>query len=245
MKNAKAVFDSAEKLRDVVTGMLFSAPITHVYNPLDYAWNAHAMYLKMYAHGKKHVVFLGMNPGPWGMAQTGVPFGEVALVRDWVGINTSVNKPENEHPKRPIEGFNCKRSEVSGKRLWGLFKDRFGDAATFFKDHFVANYCPLVFMESTGKNFTPDKLPGAQTKILYEVCDQHLRDTIEALSPEWVIGVGAFAEQRAQQALRGMNVKIAKILHPSPSSPLANKNWAEKATQQLVELGVWGLEVKE
>ena len=35
----------------------------------------------------KRVVFLGMNPGPFGMAQVGVPFGEVAAVRDWLRID--------------------------------------------------------------------------------------------------------------------------------------------------------------
>ena len=38
------------------------------------------------APGRKEAVFLGMNPGLWGMAQTGVPFGTVSLVRDWMGI---------------------------------------------------------------------------------------------------------------------------------------------------------------
>lgn len=240
MKEAEGVVESAKKLRDLVAGMVFSEPVTCVYNPLDYAWDAHEMYLRKYGEGKKRVVFLGMNPGPWGMAQTGVPFGEVALVRDWVGVNASVRKPLNEHLKRPIEGFSCKRSEVSGRRLWGLFRERFGLAEVFFRDHFVANYCPLVFMELSGKNFTPDKLPVSESKVLYEACDEHLREVVDSMSPEWVIGVGAFAEQRAREALRGKDVKIARILHPSPSSPLANKDWAGQVTRQLVGLGVWG-----
>jgi len=42
-----------------------------------------------------------MNPGPWGMAQTGVPFGEINAVKDWLGINAEVDKPQKQHPKRP------------------------------------------------------------------------------------------------------------------------------------------------
>ncbi len=234
-----AMIESAKRLRDAVANMVFSAPITHVYNPLDYAWEAHELYLKMYGNGHKKIVFLGMNPGPWGMAQTGVPFGEISLIRDWVEINTPIKKPNKEHPKRPIEGFSCKRSEVSGKRLWGLFKEKFTEANIFFKDHFVANYCPLVFMESTGRNRTPDKLPVNETQTLYAACDQHLREQINLLSAEWLIAVGGFAEERARIALKGMPIKIGKILHPSPASPSANKNWAEKATRQLIDLGVW------
>lgn len=239
MREAHGVIESAKCLRDAVDGMVFSSPITHVYNPLNYAWDAHEMYLKIHGSGQKRVVFLGMNPGPWGMAQTGVPFGEVAFVKDWVGVNAQVRRPLKEHPKRPIEGFNCKRSEVSGRRLWGLFKERFGDASIFFKDHFVANYCPLVFMECTGRNRTPDKLPVNESQALYAVCDQHLREMVKLLSAEWVIGVGGFAEERARFALKGTNIKLGRILHPSPASPAANKNWGEKATQQLIDLGVW------
>lgn len=239
MVGVEGMIESAERLRDAVDGMVFSEPVTDVYNPLNYAWAAHEMYLRKYGMGPKRVVFLGMNPGPWGMAQTGVPFGEVALVKEWVGVNALVRRPLKENLKRRIEGFNCKRSEVSGRRLWGLFKERFGEASVFFKEHFVANYCPLVFMEETGRNRTPDKLPISEAEALYAVCDQFLREEVQFLSPEWVIGVGGFAERRAEIALKGMDIRIGHILHPSPASPAANKNWGEKATQQLIDLGVW------
>lgn len=239
MQYANAMIESAKKLRDAVDSLAFSNPITHVYNPLNYAWNAHELYLQKYANSKKSVIFLGMNPGPWGMAQIGVPFGEIDHIKNWLNINTPISKPVQEHPKRLIEGFNCKRSEVSGRRLWGLFKDRFGTPDDFFQHHFVANYCPLVFMESSGRNRTPDKLPFNESHSLYNLCDQHLREIVEILSPNWVIGVGAFAQTRAHHALQGKNVHIGHILHPSPASPAANKGWAEKATQQLINLGIW------
>lgn len=239
MKTAESVIAATKRLRAEVDRLTFALPVTHVYNPLNYAWKAHEAYLKKYATTQKKVIFLGMNPGPWGMAQVGVPFGEVSLVRDWVKINESVEKPSNEHPKRPIQGFDCQRSEVSGRRLWSLFKDRFGTAEAFFKDHFVANYCPLVFMEETGRNRTPDKLSKEETNALYEACDVYLREIVDVLKPEWVIGVGAFAENRIKIALEGRGVKIGKILHPSPASPAANRGWAELATKQMVELGIW------
>jgi Uracil DNA glycosylase superfamily. len=128
---------------------------------------------------------------------------------------------------------------VSGRRLWGLFSERFESAEAFFDDHFVANYCPLVFMEESGRNRTPDKLPAAEVDPLYLLCDTHLRALVETLEPDWVIGVGAFAEGRAKIALDGMDVKIGRVLHPSPASPAANRGWAEQATKQLVKLGIW------
>jgi single-strand selective monofunctional uracil DNA glycosylase len=234
-----AAIAAARELSAGVATLRFAAPITHVYNPLQYAWSAHRSYLQQHANSHKKVVFMGMNPGPFGMAQTGVPFGEVSLVRDWVGVAESIDKPEQEHPKRLIEGFDCQRSEVSGRRLWGLFAERFEFAETFFQDHFVANYCPLVFMEASGRNRTPDKLPAAEVAALYALCDAHLRELVNALQPEWLIGVGAFAEGRARLALQGCNVQVGRILHPSPASPAANRGWGAQASQQLQTLGVW------
>ena len=234
-----SIVKSAKKLSNSVDKLIFSLPTHMVYNPLKYAWNPHQAYLKKHADSPKQVIFLGMNPGPWGMAQTGVPFGEISLVKDWVGISESIEKPSVVHEKRPIEGFDCKRSEVSGRRLWGLFQGKYGSAESFFKEHFVANYCPLVFMEESGKNRTPDKLLAAEKKALFDACDSHFRDLVKYLNSKWVIGVGAFAEQRAIEALDGVDIKIGRILHPSPASPGSNKDWPSKVTKQLKELGIW------
>ena len=238
---ANALISAAQVLRESLRPLRFAAPVEYVYQPLDYAWVPHEAYLRRFGSTHKQVVFVGMNPGPFGMTQTGVPFGEIAAVRDWMGIHEPVGKPEREHPKRPVVGFDCPNSEVSGRRLWGLFAQRFGKAEAFFKDHFVANYCPLVFIEASGRNHTPDKLPAAETTAMEAACDAHLRAVIAALQPEWVIGVGAFAEERALRAKEAMggDFKTGRVLHPSPASPAANRDWAGAATKQLVKLGVW------
>jgi single-strand selective monofunctional uracil DNA glycosylase len=228
----------ADRLRREVRRLGFAKPVTHVYNPLDYAWESHARYLERYGQGRKEVILLGMNPGPWGMAQTGVPFGEVNFVRGWLGINEPVGKPKREHPKRPVAGFACHRSEVSGARLWGWAEQTFGTPKRFFAQFFIANYCPLMFMEATGRNRTPDKLPLLERESLFAACDCALRRTVETLRPRYVIGVGAFAESRARAALGGLDVVIGGILHPSPASPAANRNWAAKAAAQLARLGI-------
>ncbi|MEI7730987.1 MAG: uracil-DNA glycosylase family protein [Verrucomicrobiota bacterium] len=219
----------------------FQFPGGYVYNPLRYAWEPHQMYLSRYTGAPKRVLFLGMNPGPFGMAQTGVPFGEIKAVRDWMGIEAPVGKPPREHPGKPVLGFQCPRSEVSGLRLWGLFAARFGTPQAFFTDHFVHNYCPLLFLENTksGKNVTPEQLPGSDTAALFSLCDEYLRQLVVLLKVEWAIGVGGFAEERLALALQGCNVKIGKVLHPSPASPAANRDWAGTATRQLEAQGVW------
>jgi len=235
---SEALIAAAQELSLAVDGLAFAAPVSHRYNPLAYAWAAHERYLRRYAAGRRKVVFVGMNPGPFGMVQCGVPFGEIAAVRDWMGIEAAISQPTVINPKRPIEGFACTRSEVSGKRLWGLFAERFGTAEAFFAEHFVANYCPLAFFDNA-RNLTPDKLPTAEAAPLYAACDRHLRQIVAALGAHSVIGIGAFAEARAAQALAGTGVRIGRILHPSPASPAANRGWAQAATAQLQALGVW------
>jgi len=236
---SQRLITAAQALSARVDRLRFAEPVTHIYNPLDYAWPAHELYLRRYGHTRKRVVFLGMNPGPFGMTQTGVPFGEIAAVRDWLQIETPIAPPAGAHPKRPVQGFACPRSEVSGRRLWGLFAERHGTPAAFFADHFVVNYCPLVFCEAGGKNRTPDKLPPAEQEQLFAACDEHLRAVLEVLEPDWLVGVGGFAWERGENAIGKLPVKLGRILHPSPASPAANRGWSAAATQQLIELGIW------
>lgn len=236
---SEALLAAARQLRTETGQMQFAPPITHVYNPLVYAWAPHEAYLRRFGGGRKRVIFLGMNPGPFGMAQTGVPFGEVAAARDWLQLACPVGKPEHEHPRRLVTGFACVRSEVSGRRLWGLFAERFGTPERFFAEHIVMNYCPLAFLESSGRNYTPDKLPASEKAALSAACDRHLRAVVAVLEPEWLIGIGDFALKRAQQVFEGSPLKLGRILHPSPASPAANRNWQGAATQQLEALGLW------
>jgi single-strand selective monofunctional uracil DNA glycosylase len=220
-----------------VDRLAFSAPVTHVYNPLRYAAGLHEEYLRRYGAGPKAVVLVGMNPGPFGMAQTGIPFGDVSVVRDWLGLAAPVGKPKREHPKRPVLGLECPRGEVSGTRLWGWARQRFGTPQRFFDRFFVLNYCPLAFLEESGRNRTPDKLPADEQEPLFAACDEALRRMVTELQPRHVIGVGTFATQRARLSL-GPDAQIGAILHPSPASPLANRGWAAAAEKQLVAHGV-------
>ena len=246
MQNASGLIEAAKQLAKDADLCAFSHPVAFVYNPLAYAWGPFSRYTELYGATAKRVLFLGMNPGPWGMAQTGIPFGEIDHVKRWLGIEGAVFAPRREHPKRRVTGFSCGRSEVSGRRLWSLFAEEFGSPEAFFAEHFVANYCPLMFVEESGRNRTPDKLPACERDPLFAVCDQHLVGILENLKPQWLIGIGAFAEKRltliatAQNArLAGLQFRIGRIPHPSPANPTANRDWKTAAKQQLKDLGVW------
>jgi single-strand selective monofunctional uracil DNA glycosylase len=211
-----------------------------VYNPLRYAREPFERYLTRYAGGRKDVVFLGMNPGPWGMAQTGVPFGEVAAVRNWLGIEGRVEAPEVVHPRVPVRGFDCPRSEVSGRRLWGLMRERFGDAREMSRHWFVGNYCPLLFLDADGRNITPDKLARSDREALFPICDRFLAILLSTLRPRWAVGVGAFTRQRLELVAPTLGIEVAAIPHPSPANPAANRGWARQAKAALRSTGIWG-----
>ncbi len=220
--------------------LTFAAPVAIVYNPMDYARSAWDAYGDRYGQGQRDVLVCGMNPGPFGMSQCGVPFGEVNLVRDWLGIHAQIGKPPVEHPRVPVLGFDCPRSEVSGARLWGWAKVRYGTPDAFFQHNFVINYCPLAFMQASGRNRTPDKLPNAERVALFAACDQALADTIALFRPKVVVGVGHFAEARLRAAVGRVDpeIRVGRVPHPSPASPSANRDWAGQMNAAWTALGL-------
>lgn len=237
--HTQQVIDAARQLCEEMEALTFSAPVAYTYNPLTYAWAGHEAYIRRFAGGQKDVLYLGMNPGPFGMAQTGVPFGEIAAVTLWMGITAPVGVPAATHPKRPIQGFSCPRSEVSGRRLWGLFEEMYGTAEAFFSRAYVANYCPLIWMSESGANITPTQLPKEQVAQIDAACQRHLVRLIEILQPKCLVGVGGYALKQLELAaaqLPGQQFTLGTMLHPSPASPVANKHWPEKPRQQICEL---------
>jgi single-strand selective monofunctional uracil DNA glycosylase len=230
--------ETTDALLKELAAMTFGPPVTHVYNPLVYARESWELYLERYGTGRKEVVLLGMNPGPWGMAQTGVPFGEVNFARDWLGLERPVGRPAIEHAKRKVTGFACPRKEVSGQRVWGWAQKHFGTPEAFFARFFVANHCPLAFLEAGGRNRTPDKLPRAEREPLLAACDLALRRTVCHLQPKFVVGIGKFALARAEVALADLDIRLGSIPHPSPANPAANRGWDRLATDGLRKLGV-------
>lgn len=65
--------------------LTFSEPVHYIYNPLEYAWETHRCYVENYCRGGQRILFLGMNPGPFGMAQTGVSTHKYTRLTTFVG----------------------------------------------------------------------------------------------------------------------------------------------------------------
>jgi single-strand selective monofunctional uracil DNA glycosylase len=232
------VLAAADELARRCDAMRFGGAAAYVYNPFTYARAGYAAYVERYANAAKRVVLVGMNPGPFGMTQTGVPFGHIGYVRDWMKIEAKIGKPPREHPKRPVTGFACTRSEVSGARLWGWAESRFGAAPDFFRDYTVLNYCPLAFVEESGRNLTPDKLAAFERAALFEACDAALSASVDALEPAWLIGIGGFAAGRIARLAASRGIRTGAVPHPSPASPAANRGWNAAMEASLASLGI-------
>ena len=59
-----------------------------MYSPLVYAVEPHCSYVCSYGDSEKPILFVGMSATPYGMAQTGVPFGNLKYVRDYLGLKS-------------------------------------------------------------------------------------------------------------------------------------------------------------
>ncbi|CAH0774060.1 unnamed protein product [Bemisia tabaci] len=224
-KKSKLEFDYAEKLialeNELVEKILTSGTdfkhdknVAYTYNPLDYAAELHAQYVQRFCQGPKKILFLGMNPGPHGMTQTGVPFGEIPAVRDFLGIRGPVQQPKRSHPKLPVTGLNCSRSEPSGKRFWGLAKELSGgDPDVFFKNAIVYNYFPLSFITSAGRNITPVELNKGAQALIDKVGDEILSKVLKLFEVDTIVAIGAFAKKRSDAAIKQFKVPNVKNVY--------------------------------
>lgn len=211
-----------------------------VYNPLDYAWEPHKEYIKKYGGLGAQTIIMGMNPGH-GMGNTGIPFGCPKKVRNYLKIkDCKVRKPEKMHPKRKIQGLNCKKPEISGKRIWKLIEEIYGPPDNAFKNIFIINHFPLWMFNDSGQNITPEKLNRKKVKKIFDICDQYVIDVAKILKIKTIVGVGKYAERMAENVTEKKEMKHIKkkmIPHPSPANPLANKEkgaiWRKIAANTL------------
>lgn len=233
----ESILSIENELVQALSQLKFGLPVTCVYNPLVYAQELHEQYVRKYGGRKVEVLLVGMNPGPYGMAQTGVPFGDGTIVRDFLKISGKVNSPNSIHLRRPIYGLDCPRKEISGQRFWGWAQRQFNSATDFLNRFWIHNYCPLIFMEASGKNRTPDKLPASERELLETSCNKALVATINLIQPRLVVGIGKYSAQRIR-ASGAQDIVIGEVMHPSPANPKANKEWAKVFEIQLKSLGV-------
>ena len=213
----------SEQCNKKIPALLKHKDVAHVTNPLDYAWELHEQFIRKWGGFGAKTLLLGMNPGPYGMAQTGVPFGATKMATDVLRIEpVELQTPAGAHPKRPIQGLSMERQEVSGTRFWTFMVDHYGSIEATFSNIFVVNHCPLLILGETGRNITPVDIPKSTINPILDLCDQHLKSVVNIMGIERIIGVGNYAKKRAKNIVPELDIDA--MWHPSPASPLANRN---------------------
>ncbi len=231
----QVVFASVSNAASDLQDRAWQAPVHLVYNPLDYAKDPALAYHRRYVRARSGFLWMGMNPGPFGMVQTGVPFGARETVQEHLGITGAVNRPAREHPRRPIRGFAETREEVSGRRLWTFVAETWGSVDRFAQAHALVNYCPLAFLNERGANIPLPGLAAADRRAVYARCDESLRQTLHILQPRYCVAIGRVAES----ALARVEAPhIVLLPHPSPASPQANRDWSGLARSALSAAGL-------
>jgi single-strand selective monofunctional uracil DNA glycosylase len=226
----------SEQCNKKIPALLKHKDVAHVTNPLDYAWELHEQFIRKWGGFGAKTLLLGMNPGPYGMAQTGVPFGATKMATDVLQIEAvELQTPAGAHPKRPIQGLSMERQEVSGTRFWTFMVDHYGSIEATFSNIFVVNHCPLLILGETGRNITPVDIPKSIINPILDLCDQHLKSVVDIMGIERILGVGNYAKKRAKTIVPELDIDA--MWHPSPASPLANRNggadWRENVASKL------------
>ena len=181
---------------------------------------------------------LGMNPGPFGMAQTGVPFGDVAMVRDFVGITGRVGKAAARASAAAGDGLRL--PPLGGERhaVLGLgarpFRDARSGSSTAPSSRTGARSCSW---RSRARNRPPDKLRAGERAQLFAACDDALVADRGGARGRRSSSASAASPSSARETALGGDVEIGRILHPSPASPAANANWAGLVDAELRALG--------
>lgn len=236
----RRLLEAAAVLREAAEKLRFEHA-AYTYNPLSYALEPYTAYITRYGRGPVgRNLLVGMNPGPWGMAQIGAPFGDPVTVREWMGITGQVQPFADAHRRCPVRGFSSHRREGSGKRLYGWAGRQYGSAERFFEHFFVLNYFPLMLLDKDGKNLTPERLPATERAMAAAVCDPHLRACLRAIEPRCVAGVGHYAAEQARRVVNQLSlaIPVPSLVHPSPANPRANRGWEVLAEAELSAAGV-------
>eukprot|EP01023_Acetabularia_acetabulum_P031317 TRINITY_DN29446_c0_g1_i1.p1 TRINITY_DN29446_c0_g1~~TRINITY_DN29446_c0_g1_i1.p1 ORF type:complete len:252 (+),score=22.23 TRINITY_DN29446_c0_g1_i1:130-885(+) len=215
--------------------------INTIYNPLEYAWEPYENYLRKYCGDYKKTIFVGMNPGYFGMVQTGIPFGDLNMVCNFLHLQ-KFQVPVKQHNIRKIVGYEIKRSEVSGQRFWGLIQTKFGHPDKFFNEdsNFVVNLCPLAFLSETGKNVTPEEISIQEKDKIIVVCMAYFKQIVKFLQIQNIVCIGNFVCKEVKKSLtQDGYYNIVYMQHPSPRVQPQELQWRDVVTKQLEDAGVW------
>ena len=215
---------AASRLRHELRGLRFGPPVSHVYDPLDYARRGYESYVRAFANAPKRVLFVGMNPGP---VRDGADRRAVRRRPD--GARLAAASRRRSAGRRPsTRSDRCRASRVRAARSAAPASGAPSRSASASR----SASSPTTSSRTTARSRSsrraaaiarPTSCPSASARRCFAPATRTCAGWCAALEPEWVIGIGAFAEARAREALPG--ARVGRITHPSPANPRAQENW--------------------
>jgi single-strand selective monofunctional uracil DNA glycosylase len=197
-----------------------------IWNPGLYAASWHALFRKEYPASAGCILVFGLNPGPYGMAQTGIPFTDLKRLREHLprlakGLERrGCSLAGVGLAPRSLRPYLSRTFESSAVRVYRFLSRGWGSAEDGWRSVVVANPCSLLFMDAAGENRTPADLVGAVSRRtgslvaarrLRERCNAlrrlAAREAVRVLSPRGVVLLG-------KDAQRAMQTGIAPLLGP-------------------------------
>ena len=227
-----------------------------VWNPGRYGERWHRRFRETYPPGPNPVLLLGLNPGPYGMGQTGIPFTDIRRLESDLPELAARLRTDGESIGLPgLAPPDLRRRldrtfESSSIRVYRFLRLAGGSAGAGWRRVVAANPCPMLFMEGT-VNRTPADLRRALRKrggrlervtARLEECDQLrrecAREAVRVLEPRGVILLG----RNIQEALAGdpsLGAVPGGVLaweHPARAVPDA---WAGGLVRAVRRRGWW------
>ncbi len=231
-----------------------------IWNPGLYGETWHARFRRLYRPGQHPLVVFGLNPGPYGMAQTGIPFTDIRrlvsalpdLAAELRGRGERVEPPGLAPPG--LRPYLSRSFESSAVRVYRFLKKGWGGAERGWTEVVVANPCTLLFIDpAEGKNRTPAdlaraaRLRGSGRDQVRELVESFGRirircavESIEALSPRGAILLGKDVQAALGPALRRIlgEARVIPWEHPARAVP---ESWASGLLSALRRRGLTGI----
>jgi single-strand selective monofunctional uracil DNA glycosylase len=139
-----------------------------VLDPSRYGERWHAPFRRLYPPRARPLLVFGLNPGPYGMAQTGIPFTDLKRLAQGLPRLAAELARSGERLSLPglapssLQPFLTRTFESSSVRVHRFLRLAHGSAERAFREVVFVNPCPLLFIDrALGENRTPADLPRA------------------------------------------------------------------------------------
>jgi len=208
-----------------------------VWNPALYALDIYQEYLTKFPPEPGAILALGLNPGPYGMAQTGIPFTDCRTASGALGMEMTIPGKAPDDLISRLKKANGKWRGTYERSSLGMYRFlilAWGDIKTAYRNWFVGNPCPLLFLDPERWNVTPADPRLRRMKEVGELRQRAVIGFSEILNPRGIVCFGKdVAKAVGEVAIRQVGPdRVVFYEHPARAVP---EKWAAGLLQELTQ----------